>query len=570
MRYRTRRVIAVLMAALAPLLMMALGVRRELDRRLTSADAARGSELADVVRANIAQAGLQAAARLAALRDLLADDNRYRLAAVDGSRNERPYLLDYASQAMRTTGLGMLQIEDANGRILSSGQFRNQYDAPDGGLARALGRAGGQAVVEAATPEGSVRVLARLDTARVGGRTFLLIGGSTLDSSYISQLSRDPETEITLDTATGTLLGVGAVGPDGRRIIGVVPVAWVGAASDLDSSTTRLAQFTMRHDESSLVAVRRGVDRWVIGATLVAIVAALIVAWLMASRVSAPVTALAQSATALDLDRLDVPFATDRSDEIGDLSRVLASMTRRLRASVARVRDAERRATIGDLARQVTHDVKNGLVPLRHVVRHLAQVENEDPSRMAMIFAERRPTLEASINYLETLARSYTRLSPAPTEQRADLNSLCRDVAAALAPEGRDGSASSPGGDQVIRLELAESCPAVAVAPLSLRRVLENLIANALDALQGSGGHVVVTTSPAGGGLVRLVISDTGCGMSREQLARACDDFFTTKPGGTGLGLSIVRRVIIDAGGTLDISSDPGQGTRVTVTLRRA
>jgi signal transduction histidine kinase len=70
--------------------------------------------------------------------------------------------------------------------------------------------------------------------------------------------------------------------------------------------------------------------------------------------------------------------------------------------------------------------------------------------------------------------------------------------------------------------------------------------------------------------LVRLTVADTGPGMSREQLDRAFDDFFTTKEGGTGLGLSIVRRLVADLGGALRIETEPGAGTRAIVELPAA
>ena len=66
---------------------------------------------------------------------------------------------------------------------------------------------------------------------------------------------------------------------------------------------------------------------------------------------------------------------------------------------------------------------------------------------------------------------------------------------------------------------------------------------------------------------MRVTVADTGPGMSRAQLDRAFDDFFTTKEGGTGLGLSIVRRLVLDLGGTLRIDTEPGAGTRAIVEL---
>ena len=66
---------------------------------------------------------------------------------------------------------------------------------------------------------------------------------------------------------------------------------------------------------------------------------------------------------------------------------------------------------------------------------------------------------------------------------------------------------------------------------------------------------------------VRVLVADTGRGMTRAELDRAFDDFYTTKATGTGLGLSIVRRLVLDLGGALRVETEPGAGTRIAVDL---
>jgi two-component system, NtrC family, sensor kinase len=68
-------------------------------------------------------------------------------------------------------------------------------------------------------------------------------------------------------------------------------------------------------------------------------------------------------------------------------------------------------------------------------------------------------------------------------------------------------------------------------------------------------------------GLVQLIVADTGCGIPPEILPRIFDPFFSTKPAGTGLGLSISHGIVREHGGTIDVDSAPGQGTRFTITL---
>jgi signal transduction histidine kinase len=234
-------------------------------------------------------------------------------------------------------------------------------------------------------------------------------------------------------------------------------------------------------------------------------------------------------------------------------------MTGRLRTGAARLREAERRVAMGDLARQVNHDIKNGLAPIRHVLRHLDEV-SPTPDTLAAVYAERRGTLESSVAYLDTLARSYARLTPASPRERCDVNAVVREVVAGVPP-----------GPAVVRAEPSPGLGPIPGDPVALRRILENLVGNAVDSLAPGGGTVEVSTETAqrdgGAPVVRLTVADSGPGMSRAELDRAFDDFYTTKAGGTGLGLSIVRRLVLDLGGALRVDTRPGGGTRVIVEL---
>jgi signal transduction histidine kinase len=225
-----------------------------------------------------------------------------------------------------------------------------------------------------------------------------------------------------------------------------------------------------------------------------------------------------------------------------------------------RIRDAERRATLGEMARQVNHDIKNGLAPIRNVLRHFAEVRREDPQRLPEVFRERQETLDSSISYLENLASSYARLYPRGERRPCDIGEIASRVAADLGGAG--------GID--LCAELAEGA-VIQADPIALRRILENLVRNAIESIEPGAGTVAVTTSIAedagGRRTVRIVVSDTGRGMSEEQRARIFEGFYTTKEGGTGLGLSIVRRLVTDLGGTIAVESEPGRGSRFVVDL---
>jgi len=340
-----------------------------------------------------------------------------------------------------------------------------------------------------------------------------------------------------------------------------LPYIDLTAGTGISSDTARLL---VTQSLEALGSLRKGVTRWfLIALALTVLVAVLGAAWLSA-RVSRPLRDLAEKTARVDLDRLDQSFATERSDEIGTLSRLLASMMNRLRASSARVREAERRAAVGDLARQVNHDIKNGLAPIRNVLRHLSQVLQQDPASLPQVFEARRGTLDSSVEYLSTLAHNYDRLAPGIERKACDVNAIVEQVVRNISHDGVG-----------IRAQLSPHQPLALADALMVRRILENLVGNALDSVSGKpDGEVTISTEQVAGGpqpaRVRIIVADTGSGMTEGELNRAFDDFYTTKSGGTGLGLSIVRRLILDLEGTLRVDTQTGAGTRVLVELPTA
>ncbi len=546
MSFRARLFLISTFAVLVPLAVLALGVRREMDRRLGDESRRRGSAAVGRLGAELAREREGVIARLDALGRDLAADNRFRLGLL-GESASRSYLLDWAGEAMRLSGLALLQVQDSAGRIVSSGHFRNEYDEVRREVPRFLTAAGtAPALVRVRTAEAPLLALAAVESVSVAGRPLTLVGGIAAEERFLRGLDPDPDLAVAL-TSTRQ--------PDGA-VVGVLALPFL---DDLTGAADS-ARLVVTQSGATLAALRRGLNTWVLVALgVTGLLAIALSAWL--SRVmSRPLTELAEKTASIDLDRLDQDFATERTDEIGALSRLLGEMTVRLRHAVTGLREAERRVAMGDLARQVNHDIKNGLVPIRNVLRHFDQVAREDPGALPGVFEERKATLESSVAYLDTLARNYARLAPAASPGQCDVNAVVAEVLQA------------PRSGPPIQARLAEALPPVGVDRLMLRRVIENLVGNATDAAaEREGATVTVSTERAGrdgqASVVRVHVTDTGPGMTRTELDRAFDDFYTTKTGGTGLGLSIVRRLVLDLGGSLRIDTEPGAGTRATVEI---
>lgn len=559
MSLRTRLLLAFAAVVLVPIALLALGLRREMSSRLTAEYQARVDRVVEVIREDLERERAGIAVRLASLESALRDDNRFRLAAVAGVPTEREYLLDYAGTAMRLMGLSMLQMLDSDDRIISSGHFRNEHGRLEPGLASALQRTRGVTLMAARDASRPFVALAQVEPFEIGGRRFTLVGGVIVDDAFVARLSRDRATVVSLrNPGPGAALDLSTQVARGDSAVGEVELPVIRREADGTLEIVQ-ARLVVTQPLAPLEALLRSTDRWFLLVAAGTGITALLLAVWVSSRISGPLAALAEKTAVLDLDRLDVSFDAG-TDEVGRLSRLLGDLAGRLRASTARIREAERRATVGELARQINHDIKNGLIPIRNVMRHLAQVQRQQPDALPAVFAERRGTVDSSVAYLETLATSYERLAPPLDRRDCDLNALITDVVRAAASH-----------DHVEFGTDLTDLPRVVGDPVAFRRILENLLANAVDSLHSKPGRVTVATQvlnregdlPA----IRVTVADTGRGMPDDEAERIFEDFYTTKEGGTGLGLSIVRRLVMDLHGTIGVESEPGRGTRIRIDL---
>jgi signal transduction histidine kinase len=514
---------------LIPVALLAIGLRQDMTSRLSNEYRRRVDRVVGVIREDLDREGGEIAERLASLETALLNDQKFRL-AITGLQTEQKYLLEYAGSAVRLTGLSMLRIQDGEGRIISSG------------------------------PDLDSLVLSRSRSFLIGDQTFTLLGGIAVNDAFLRRLARDESITVRLKPDESDTVRLKPDATNATDVaVGELEVPLIRAAAGRPHEAVR-ARLQVTQPMTPLRNLLRSADSWFLATAAGTGITALVLAVWVSSRISRPLADLAEKTAVLDLDRLDVEFDAG-SDEVGRLSRLLGDLAGRLRASTARVREAERRATVGDVARQINHDIKNGLIPLRNVMRHLAQVEQENPSTLASVFAERRQTVDSSIAYLETLATSYAKLSPRMDKRECDLNVLVTDVVRAAKAH-----------DHVeFGTHLAANLPRVVGDPIAVRRILENLTANAVESLNAKPGRVTLATEvidrsgelPA----IRVTVADTGRGMSPDEQGKVFNDFYTTKEGGTGLGLSIVRRLVMDLQGTLRVESAPGKGTRFIIDI---
>jgi signal transduction histidine kinase len=213
---------------------------------------------------------------------------------------------------------------------------------------------------------------------------------------------------------------------------------------------------------------------------------------------------------------------------------------------------------IGTLASGVAHDVKNVLNP----ILTLTELAREDLTPESLAWRRLGDVLKAAERGRELADRimSYGRHRTAP-RARIRVATIVDEVGKLLRPAMRDG----------IRLEVDMRAPEAQVVadPVELHQVLLNLGTNALHAMDDRGGRLGIRVFWEAEGRVAIDVEDQGRGMDAATLDRAFHPFFTTKPDGegTGLGLPMARRIIAGLGGSLELHSEPGTGTRAEIRL---
>ena len=219
---------------------------------------------------------------------------------------------------------------------------------------------------------------------------------------------------------------------------------------------------------------------------------------------------------------------------------------------------ADRLAAMGELTAGVAHEVRNPLGVIRASVQLLedAQCDRARIDEAAAIIKQEIDRLDKVIKALLDFGRPST-----PTLVRTDVESVLDDV---LLFTKRFATQADV---EIVRVQGSELPPVIA-DPDQLKQVFLNLVTNAVQAMEDGGGMITVTTRDAGD-FIEVQVADDGPGISREDLGKVFDPFYSKRQGGTGLGLTIVHRIVDEHGGHIEVDSGRS-GTTFTVSLPAA
>ena len=305
----------------------------------------------------------------------------------------------------------------------------------------------------------------------------------------------------------------------------------------------------------------------VLAGYLLTLVLVMAVGLLVSRRLAQPLDELVAAAEQVAQGDLEVALRSDRGDEFGRLMRAFREMTASLREATDRAARAEREQAWRRMARQVAHEIKNPLSPMKLMVQQMEADIAADPAQAPQAVQRTAAVLLRQVDALARIATTFGDLANLPPRRPGPVS------AAALVEHVVDLHAGARAHGVHVRREVEPGLPVLLGDEDELHRALVNLVNNAVQSVPSEGEVLVRAlcgTSSRGRPGVVLEVHDTGQGIPAEHRDRVFEPTFSTKTSGTGLGLAIVKRIVDDHGGEVGFAPRPGGGTTFSVWLPAA
>ncbi|MBL7953292.1 MAG: GHKL domain-containing protein [Flavobacteriales bacterium] len=283
-----------------------------------------------------------------------------------------------------------------------------------------------------------------------------------------------------------------------------------------------------------------------------------LVALFISNWTTRPLDLLKRSLSAVDLQRENEPLPYRGHDEVGQLVEVYNQKVEELRQSAEKLARSERESAWKEMARQVAHEIKNPLTPMKLGLQHFQQTWDPNAPDAKAKLDRFTSSMVEQIDVLSSVAGDFSRFAQlsAAKESIINVNELARSVVALFSGEAA----------AIVSLNAAPEL-SVKADREHLVRVLNNLIKNALQAIpDGRAGRVDVVLKREGARAL-IEVRDNGYGIAEVDRERIFTPSFTTKSSGTGLGLAMVKRMVEQAGGTVWFETSEGEGTSFFVAL---
>jgi nitrogen fixation/metabolism regulation signal transduction histidine kinase len=253
---------------------------------------------------------------------------------------------------------------------------------------------------------------------------------------------------------------------------------------------------------------------------------------------------------------------TPERDELSFLAESFNAMTSELAVSRTKLLQTEKVTAWQEIARQLAHELRNPLTPIRLSAERILRLSQSDPARLPEIIEPAVQAIVTEVVRLDTLLKEFAGFArlPAPQKSLVELKPLVENLLGTYA--------ASHGNLKVDHLGLMGGVTILA-DPRQIEQVFTNLIKNAVDAMGGQGQITVMSNLVKKGNIsyCRVQLHDNGPGIPEDLRARVFHPYVTSKADGTGLGLAIVERIVFDHQGRVWFESQLGVGTTFFLDL---
>ncbi len=346
-------------------------------------------------------------------------------------------------------------------------------------------------------------------------------------------------------------------------------------AKDIDYGTFVMAYWYFRGSNDRPIAItnvrydKSEVDRGELNAFLIQLtriyiglfLGASVLAFVLSNYIISRLQRVGQRMKQVDLGKKIEPIEWRGNDEIGALVKEYNRMLQEVERSASELARSERESAWREMARQVAHEIKNPLTPMKLRVQHLQRSWRPDDPGFQQQLRKFSDSMIEQINALSNIASEFSDFAKMPQARNEiiDLREVVNQCLDLFTQQNEVLFSSNNDGENLPMMAFTDKDHMI--------RILNNLITNAIQAIpEGRKGNIEVDVEP-GENVHRIHVRDNGEGVPEEMQHKIFEPNFTTKSTGTGLGLAMVRGMVEQAGGRIYFNTAPGIGTTFTLEL---
>ena len=303
---------------------------------------------------------------------------------------------------------------------------------------------------------------------------------------------------------------------------------------------------------------------YILGPYFAAVILLIFIVNFLSYRISNPILRLQKATEQLSQGNIDVQVRSNSKDEIGELVNSFNKMIKELKRSRAELKKAEREGAWRDIARQVAHEIKNPLTPMKLAMQHLYHAYTHGSNDFQTII---QTTNKLIIDQVETLNRIATEFSnfaklPSRNYELLNMNEILEDVVRLMDTKGKIN----------LKLDPAINREMVMGDKDEVKRALINIVKNSMQAIEEIEDTKITgkvnVESVRKNGFYSVKIKDNGVGMDDDTQQKLFEPYFSTKSSGMGLGLVITKKILDDMKAVIKVQSSRSAGTEVEINFR--